>query len=215
MAEDEISLRKKMLKGTTTIGFVCSDGVVIGADSRATYGTTIASTEARKVWKIDDNLGLTIAGGVGDALEIIRMLKAHNEIYKMNEGRPMSPRSAASLLSIILQNNKMFPFYVGLIVAGVDDDTPQLYSMDPFGGTTEDSRFTTTGSGSEAANGYLEEVYKKMPVKDATKYVARALAIAMKRDSATGDSMIVATITKSGYTEYAGKALEKMVAQSK
>ena len=207
---DYKELYKERMKGTTTVGMVCSDGVVIGADTRATMDTFIASPEAKKVWKIDENLGLTIAGAVGDAQELIRIMKAQNEIYKMNEGRPLSPRSACSLLSIILQENKMMPFYVQLIIAGMDKDQPQLYNIDAIGGYTDETKFTATGSGSLTALGYVEDSYKKgMTAKDAIKNVARALAIAMKRDSATGDSMIIATITKAGYTEYTGKDLEK------
>ena len=206
---------KRYMKGTTTVGIVCSDGVVVGADSRATMDTFIASTEARKVWSIDSNLAMTIAGAVGDAQEIIRILKIQNEIYKMNESRPMSPKSAATLLSIILQENKMMPFYVQLIVAGVDDDNKgYVYNLDALGGFTEE-KFTSTGSGSLTALGYLEETYKPtMTIKDGIKVAARALSIAMRRDSATGNNITVASITKAnGYVEYTGKELEKATAQ--
>ncbi len=130
MEKNEI---EKHFKGTTTVGIICSDGVVIGADTRATMGDFIASPEVRKVHRIDANLALTIAGGVGDAQELIRILKAQNEIYKMNEGHSMSPKSANSLLSIILQANKMVPYYVQLIVAGVDGEEPQMYNLGPIG----------------------------------------------------------------------------------
>ena len=206
---------KRYMKGTTTVGIVCSDGVVVGADSRATMDTFIASTEARKVWSIDSNLAMTIAGAVGDAQEIIRILKIQNEIYKMNESRPMSPKSAATLLSIILQENKMMPFYVQLIVAGVDDDNKgYVYNLDALGGFTEE-KFTSTGSGSLTALGYLEETYKPtLTIKDGIKVAARALSIAMRRDSATGNNITVASITKTnGYVEYTGKDLEKATAQ--
>jgi proteasome beta subunit len=212
-----VSMMKKEMenytKGTTTIGIVCSDGVVIGADTRATMGDFIANTDVRKVWKIDNSLGLTIAGGVGDAQELIRILKAQNEIYKMNENRPMSPKSAASLLSIILQQTKMVPYYVQLIVAGVDGEDGQIYSLDPLGGSLEETKFTVTGSGTEVALGYLEDNYRKgMSTKDAIKSAAKALTLAAKRVSSTGDSMIIAVINKSGYTEYVGKELEKALA---
>ena len=206
---------KRYMKGTTTVGIVCSDGVVVGADSRATMDTFIASTEARKVWSIDSNLAMTIAGAVGDAQEIIRILKIQNEIYKMNESRPMSPKSAATLLSIILQENKMMPFYVQLIVAGVDDDNKgYVYNLDALGGFTEE-KFTSTGSGSLTALGYLEETDKPtLTIKDGIKVAARALSIAMRRDSATGNNITVASITKAnGYVEYTGKELEKATAQ--
>ncbi len=204
---------KKYMKGTTTVGIICGDGVVVGADTRATMDTFIASSEARKVWKIDDYLALTIAGSVGDAQELIRILKAQNEIYKMNENRQFSAKSAASLLSVIMQESKMVPFYNELIVAGMDDGMPALYVIDPIGGYTQESMFASTGSGSLTALGYIEDVYKKgMTAKEAVKGIAKALTIAMKHDSATGDNMIISTITKSGYTEYAGKDLEKILA---
>ncbi|HIH49884.1 MAG: proteasome subunit beta [Candidatus Micrarchaeaceae archaeon] len=207
MEKNEI---EKHFKGTTTVGIICSDGVVIGADTRATMGDFIASPEVRKVHRIDTNLALTIAGGVGDAQELIRILKAQNEIYKMNEGHSMVPKSANSLLSIILQANKMVPYYVQLIVAGMDGEEPQMYNLDPLGGYTEEKNFTVTGSGSEVAIGYLEDSFKKgTSTKDAVKIAARALAMAMKRNSATGDGMIIAAMTKSGYAEYTGKELEK------
>ena len=205
---------KKYMKGTTTVGIVCSDGVIVGADSRATMDTFIASTEARKVWMIDQNLAMTIAGAVGDAQEIIRILKIQNEIYKMNENRPMSPKSAATLLSIILQEKKMMPFYVQLIVAGVDGDDGYVYNLDALGGFTEE-KFTSTGSGSLTALGYLEEAYKPgITVKDGVKLAAKALGIAMRRDSATGNNITIGVMTKAnGYVEYTGKDLEKAVAQ--
>ncbi len=200
------------MKGTTTIGIVCSDGVVIGADTRASFDTFIASSEAKKVWRIDDNVGITIAGSVGDAQELIRVLKAENEIYKMNEGRALSPKSASSLLSIILQSNKMMPYMVQLIVAGIDNGEMQLFNLDPIGGYTVESKFTATGSGSMTALGYIEDVYRKgITVKEGVKDVARALAIAMKHDAVTGDNMNIATITKGGYTEYQGKDIDKFI----
>lgn len=205
---------KRYMKGTTTVGIVCSDGVVVGADSRATMDTFIASTEARKVWMIDQNLAMTIAGGVGDAQEVIRILKVQNEIYKMNENHPMNPKSAATLLSIILQENKMMPFYVQLIVGGVDGERGYVYNLDALGGFTEE-KFTSTGSGSLTALGYIEDAYKPgMALKDGVKLAAKALSIAMRRDSATGNNITVATISNAnGYVEYTGKDLEKFTAQ--
>ncbi|MCL4388924.1 proteasome subunit beta [Candidatus Marsarchaeota archaeon] len=211
--ELDLDLYKEFMKGTTTIGLICSDGVVVGADSRATMDTFIASTEARKVWKIDENVAMTIAGGVGDAEALIRIIKAQNEIYKMDERKPLSPKSATSLLSIILQDNKMMPGPLSNIVAGMDGTKPELYNLDPLGGYTVESKFTATGSGSITALGYLENVYAEdLSIKDGIKIVHKALTTAMKRDSATGNNILVAAITKSGYTEYADKDLEKAIA---
>ncbi|MGI0134323.1 MAG: proteasome subunit beta [Candidatus Micrarchaeaceae archaeon] len=214
MTMEATEIPRKLSTGTTTMALICSDGVVVGADTRATAGTFIANTEVRKVFKIDSNLSMTVAGSVGDAQELIRIIKAQNEIYKMNENRPLSPKSAASLLSIILQQNKMMPFYVELIVAGLDGDEPQIFNLDPIGGSVEESKFSATGSGSYVAIGFLEDMYKKgITTKEGVKGVARALQLAMRRDSATGNGMKITTITKSGYTEYTEKDIEKMSQQ--
>jgi proteasome beta subunit len=208
----DAQIYEKIMKGTTTVGVICSDGVVMGCDSRATMDFFIASTVARKIYKIDENLAITVAGSVGDAEELIRIVKAQNELYKMNEGKPLSPKAAASLLSIILQENKMLPFYVQLIVGGIGDEGPQLHSLDPIGGVTEEPQFTSTGSGSLTALGYLEEIYRKgMQTKDAVKNVAKAISIAMRRDAATGNNILIVTITKDGYKEYSGKDVEKFL----
>jgi proteasome beta subunit len=138
---------EKIMKGTTTIAMVCSDGVVIGADSRATMDNYIASSEAIKVFKIDDNLGMLIAGSVGDANYLVKVLKTQNEFYKMNEGKSLSPSSASSLISLILQENKFNPFYVGLIIAGLNKNVPEIYNIDIIGGSIKESRFTSVGSG--------------------------------------------------------------------
>ncbi len=211
----ENKIQPKYMKGTTTVAMVYSDGVVMGVDSRATMGTFIASTEARKLWKIDNNLAMTIAGVVGDAQEIIRILKIQNEIYKMNENRPLSPKAAASLLSIILQQTKYAPFLIQLILGGVDSNNkPQLYSIDAYGGYTSEAKFTSTGSGSLTALGYIESLYKDdLTTKEAIRGAAKAVAIAMRRDAATGNNITVATITRSGFKEYTGKDLDKFLSE--
>jgi proteasome beta subunit len=198
--------------GTTTLALVCNDGVIMGADMRASGGTYIFSAEAIKIYKIDDNLGMTIAGGVGDAEYLVKILKMQSEIYKMGEGKSMTPKSATSILSLIMQENKMMPYYVEILIGGLTKGMPEVYSIDPVGGYIKDSKFTSSGSGSIAATGYIESVYQEgMSTQDAAKHVAKALKIAMKRDSATGDGIRIVTITKRGYREYSKDEVERLL----
>jgi proteasome beta subunit len=209
---DAKEISDKIMKGTTTVAIVCADGVVIGADTRATMDTYIASTEAIKAFKIDDNLGMLIAGGVGDANYLVKFLKTQNEFYKMNEGKSLSPASAASLLSIILQENKFNPYYVGLIVAGLNKTTPEIFNIDFAGGAIKESRFTSVGSGMFSAMGYLDSVYTAgFTATEGVKHAAKALQIAMKRDAATGDNMKLIAITKKGFREYTPEEVEKLL----
>ena len=209
---DHKSIVENIRHGTTTIGIVCTDGVAMGADVRATYGTYISSGEAIKIHRIDDNLAMTIAGGVGDAEYLVKLLKMQNELYRMNEGKAMTPTSATSILSLVLQENKMMPYMVELILGGMNKDRPEIYDIDPVGGYIKESRYSSTGSGSIAATGYLESIYTPdLTTQEATKHVAKALRIAMKKDSATGDGIKVVTITKKGYKELSKDEVEKLL----
>src|SRR3989441_10264786 len=76
--------------GTTTLGLACKDGAVLAADRRATAGTMIAHKHTQKVYKIDDNLGLTTAGLVGDLQHLARYITAQAELYKLKPNLPKS-----------------------------------------------------------------------------------------------------------------------------
>ncbi|MCK4970361.1 MAG: proteasome subunit beta, partial [Thermoplasmata archaeon] len=66
--------------GTTTTALVCKNGVVMATEHRATAGTLIAHKKTQKLFKIDDNLGLTVAGLVGDAQTLARYITAEAEL---------------------------------------------------------------------------------------------------------------------------------------
>ncbi|HEY3420824.1 MAG TPA: archaeal proteasome endopeptidase complex subunit beta [Methanomassiliicoccales archaeon] len=197
--------------GTTTIGIVNSDGVVLASEHRATMGNFIAHKETQKVFKIDDNLGLTTAGLVGDAQVLARYVKAEVELYKLRRQAPMSVKAAATLMSNILRRGggSQGFFYVGLIVGGHDSEGGHVYSLDAAGGSIPDN-YISVGSGSPYAYGVLEDHYKKdLPLSDSIDLAIRALNAAMKRDSASGDGMAIITITKDGYVEVSDEEISK------
>lgn len=184
----------KILKGTTTVGIVFKDGVVVAADKRATMGSYIAARNVEKVHLIADKMALTIAGGVGDAQSLVRMLRAELELYKYSKGGNLSVEGAATLLSNVLQGNKYYPYFVQLILAGYDSKA-RLYDFDLVGGMNPQD-YTATGSGSPVAIGIIEEHFKKdMSKDDAIRLAATAVDSAMKRDSATGEGIDLIVIT--------------------
>jgi len=200
----------KKFKGTTTVGLVCSDGVVVAADKRATMGYFIANRDVQKVFPIDEHLALTVAGGVGDAQALVRVMQAQVKLYKLENNKKMSVGAAATLLANILHQYKFFPFYVQMLVAGIDGE-PRIFNLDPLGGTTEE-KFVSTGSGSLTAYGYLENAYEDgMNVKDGLKVAARAVATAMKRDCASGDGIDLVSITKSGVKTLGKSEVKKLL----
>lgn len=196
--------------GTTTVGIVCKDGVVMGADMRATMGNLISHKETQKLFKIDDHMGLTIAGLVGDAQVLARWLTAEVELYKVKRGTEMSVKAASTLLANIMNQRKFAPFYVQLLVGGVDLEGNHMYSLDSAGGSIPD-KFVTTGSGSVFVYGVLEDHYKDdMTMDEGLDLAIRGITAAMKRDSASGDGMNVTAITrKGGYHLLSKEEVEK------
>jgi len=111
---------EKILKGTTTIGLACSDGVILLADKRASMGSFIASKKAKKVHRINDCIGATIAGSVGDAEAVIRLIQAEAALYEMNNKERMSTKAAANMVANVLQESKYYPYMIEVLIGGFD-----------------------------------------------------------------------------------------------
>ncbi len=196
-------------KGTTTLGLVCKDGVVLASERRATMGTLIAHKTTKKVFKLDDNMGLTTAGLVGDLQLLARYITAEVELYKLKKNGPMTVKAVSTLTANILSGRRYFPYWVQLIIGGIDDEGPHVYSLDMAGGNIPD-RYVTSGSGSPYVYGVLEDNYKDdIDVKEGADLAIRAISAAMRRDAASGDGIDVITITKKGYSEMGDKEIEK------
>ena len=190
-----------VLKGTTTIGVVCKDGVILASDTRVTMGFYIAHKFGKKVYKIDDHLGMTIAGTVADAQRVVDILTANAQLYRINLNRPMPVNSAARLVANLLFSARYIPLATQVLIGGVDDTGPHVFNLDPFGSLTEE-KSVSTGSGSPIAYGILEDKYKEnMPIVEVLPIVVKAVNAAMKRDIASGNNYNVIVIDNNGYRE--------------
>ncbi len=201
---------QEQLKGTTTVGLVFDDGVVLATEKRATMGYMIASKRAKKVYQIAERIGMTTAGGVGDAQQLARVITVECSLYQIRRGRNMTVAAAATLLSNILNNNRYYPFYVQLLVGGMDEAGAGLYSVDAMGGATSEEDIVATGSGSPMAYGVLEDRYKKgLNEEEAVSLAVRAIRSAIKRDAGSGEGVHVVVITKEGYKEIPDDDIQK------
>jgi len=197
---DPKMIENTMLKGTTTVGMVCKDGVVLATDTRVTAGGYVAHRQGKKVYQIDKHLGMTIAGVVADAQDIVEVLKANTRIFQLEKDRPMAVSAASRLTANMLFQNRG-ALMVQALVGGVDDTGPHLFSIDPLGSVNEESCIAT-GSGSPVAYGVLEnQFHEGLSVQEGIVVAAQAIFSAMKRNAYTGDSFAVVVIDQSGYRE--------------
>jgi proteasome beta subunit len=145
---------------------------------------------------------MTIAGGVADAQNLVDIMRYNANIYRLQNKEPMPVRSAARLCSNVLFNQRFFPYYVQIIMAGfTESEGGLIYNIDLFGSITTE-KFISTGSGSPVAYGYLESEYREgMSVNDAYKVAMHAVAAAIRRNAGTGDNINVVIIDKAGYRD--------------
>jgi proteasome beta subunit len=195
--------------GTTTIGMIAKDCVVLASDQRATMGFLIASKTAKKIYKITDRIGATIAGSVADAQSIMELLAAEAKLFEIQRGRPIRVKALTRLLSNIMFQGRG-AYMLGSLVGGFDDEGPQVYYTDFVGSVIPDN-YVANGSGSPVALGVLEAEYKEdLPKKKAIELAVRAIAAAIERDAATGNSILVSVIDKDGYQEIPKETIMKL-----
>src|SRR5688500_4928950 len=199
-------------KGTTTCALTCTDGVALAADTRASAGFFIADRHVMKIQKVDKHLGMTIAGGVADAQNLVDIRRYNANIYRLTNRELMPIKSAARLCSNVLFNQRFYPYYVQIILAGYDNKAGgQIYNIDLFGSMTSE-KFISTGSGSPVAYGYLESEFKdNLSVNESYKIAIQAIAAAIRRNAGTGDNINAVIIDKDGYRELSKEKKESVV----
>ena len=201
---------KDLKKGTTTLGLVCTDGIVMATEMRATMGNLIGHKTTQKLFRISDNMALTVAGLVGDAQMLARWLSAEVKLYELKTGTTMSLKAASTLMANIMNGRRYMPFWVQLLLGGIDSEGGHVYSLDAAGGSIPD-KFQTTGSGSPFVYGVLEDRFMEdLSVEQGKVLGVRALTAAMKRDSASGDGISMCVIDSNGYHRVSPEDIAKI-----
>jgi proteasome beta subunit len=189
------------IPGATTVGVVCTDGVILASEKRVSYGYMIMSKVGKKVFKITDRIGAACAGLVSDMQILVREAEAYANLFNLDAGRPIAVKSAAKVMSNLLFSRRLVPLLTQTIIGGIDEDGASIYILDVLGSVIPD-RFAAVGSGAEIAVGVLEEGFKEgMVVKDAKDLVVRAMRSAISRDIMSGDGADFLMITKEGIQE--------------
>ena len=212
------SLGSAVYHGTTTVGLVCADGVVLATDTRVTAGGFIAHKRGKKLLKIDENIAMTISGGVADAQNVVDTLRYYANLYRIERGRLMPVKAAAQVVSNVLFSSRLYPYIADVLVGGIDSTGGSVFSVDIFGSMNQE-KMVATGSGSPVAYGVLESEFKEgLPAAKVYPLAAKAIISATRRNAATGDSFDVAVLDKSGYREIAeqekGRLLEQFTGHS-
>jgi proteasome beta subunit len=197
--------------GTTTVGVLCKDCVILGADKRATAGHFIASKDVNKVQQITDYMAVTTAGTVSDIQLLVKLIKAELKLKEIRTNKKPSVKEGANLLAGMVYSNirkmSMIPGVSHFLIGGFDTQQ-RLYDLYPDGSISEITNFVSSGSGSVMAYGVLETSYKHgMSEEEGINLIKKALNAAIQRDSASGEGIDIYVLDKKGFR----LALQKII----
>ena len=210
-------MEDKIKHGTTTVGLVCKDGVILAADRRATAGHLVANKKTEKVQQISDYMAITTAGLVSDAQLFTRVIKAQLALLRIRKnGKEPTVEEASNLLSSMSYTNirrpSMVPGIVGFLLGGHDKKGHHLYEIGCDGSAEMADDYRADGSGSVFALGVLEALYvPDMTLEEGVKVAVRAISAALQRDIYTGNGIDVVTITASGVTKVLSKEVNAVL----
>lgn len=200
---DEEVLKNAVKSGTTTVGVMFKDGVVIGTESQATAGYTVASKTAQKLFEINKFTAATISGGVADAQYVVDQIKALSKLREVEDGKVPEPKYIANVTRNILFSGRSY-FLAMMIVGGYsqNEDKGKLYGIDLLGTLFEEDNYLSFGSGSPFSLGVLESDWKPNLTKDeAIELIKTAISSSRERDAASGFNIQITVIDKNGYTQ--------------
>ncbi|MAG08068.1 proteasome subunit beta [Candidatus Woesearchaeota archaeon] len=207
---------EQLKTGTTTVGIVGKDCIILAADKRATAGFLIADKKSEKIYKITDNIAVTMAGTVSDAQLLLKYAESELRLKKIRTGLDCSVKEAANLLARFVYYNirkmSMIPGIAHFVLGGKDSTGFYLYDIYADGSITLIDDYISSGSGSVMAYGVLETLFRKdTSLDEGVKLAVKCVNAAIQRDAASGNGLDVVSITSEGAKKIVEKQLDTTI----
>ncbi|MBW2970919.1 archaeal proteasome endopeptidase complex subunit alpha [Candidatus Woesearchaeota archaeon] len=176
--------KKTVRQGSTAIGFVCKDGVLLVTDKRIVDKLVVVDA-VEKIFQIDDHIISTASGILSDARVLIERAQLKSQQHRVTYDTPVDTttivKDIANLKQLCTQSGGLRPFGVSLLVAGIDEDGPKLFETDPTGIYFQ-YRASVIGEGETEVEEMLHKEYKdnltideclKLAIKALTKFLGK------------------------------------------
>ena len=190
----------EFMPGATVVGISFSNGVILAAEKRVSFGNFVVNKTIKKTFTVTDHVGAACAGMVADMQILVRQVEALAKIRKLETRREVPPNSVAKLMSVIMFERRYFPLLTQVIVGGINVK-PEIYTLDPLGSVLPDE-YAAVGTGAEMALGIIDAEFKPNMTEEKAKELAiRAIKSAIQRDASSGDGIDVLVVSKTGHKE--------------
>ena len=178
-------------------------GVILGADSRTTTGSYIASRISDKIEPIHSRIFCLRSGVSAHTQTLAKYVRHYLSQYAVNE-QSNSPEVgvAARLFQVMAYSNKDF-LRAGIIIAGWDEVAgPQVFEV-VLGGSMMQLPYAISGSGSGYIYGYCDANWKEnMTEAEAIQFVVNSLSLAISRDGSSGGIIRYAVVRPEGVSRH-------------
>ncbi|GLI62227.1 hypothetical protein VaNZ11_004824 [Volvox africanus] len=186
-------------QGSCAVGLKSDTHVVLATLKRS---QSELSSFQRKVFKIDDHMGIAIAGLTGDGRSLCKYMRNecinHRYVYESSMPVGRLVRQIADKSQVCTQRSWKRPYGVGLLVAGVDPRGPHIFSSCPSGNYYE-YKAIAIGARSQAAKTYLEKHLESFPsatLDELVQHGLRALQSSLSEGELTDANSSVAVVGK-------------------
>jgi len=185
-------------RGTTAICCRNEHSVVFAVEKKSSELQEVIGSE--KIFKIDDHIGVAIAGLTADARVLVERARVQAQVNLLNYDEKISVKDSTlnicEYLQLFTQNAGVRPFGVSLLIAGIDSDgKASLFLTDPSGALWGYKAFAI-GSGATEARAFLEENYKEDMSDEELKLLPLKTLKELMGDNLNKDSCDVAFILK-------------------
>ena len=145
------------------IGIAFNDFVLLAADRTMTFSILAVKQDVDKMVRLDDRLLLAVSGEAGDTMQFAELMQKNVQLYRIRNGFPLSPESAAHFVRRNLADSlrSRSPYQVNCLLAGYDSVTsqPLLFHMDHLA-TSVQLPFAMHGYGQFVSTSIMDRSYR-------------------------------------------------------
>jgi len=216
----QVEYAKKTVKqGSTAIGIMCKDGVLLIADKRI-VDTLVVPESVEKIWQIDDHIGATASGILSDARVLIERAQLTAQQHRVTYDSEIDTlgvvKDICNLKQITTQSAGFRPFGVSILVAGIDEDGPKLYETDPTGIFFR-YKASVIGEGETEVEDILHKKYRDdITIEDGLKLALSSLSKILDKNFSADriDAAYIRTDEKK-FTKVSKAKIDKMLKEVK
>ena len=215
---DENISKNILSTGTSLVGIVCKDGVVMAGDRKTTAGGQIVMNKNKqKVSQLNNYLVISGTGTASDIELAKKLITAQLKLKELKDKQRPTVKEAANMIAMSSYKNirqpSVIPFMAGLMVGGLNENgDAELYSVEPAGSVMEVEDFDANfSSGMPYILGLLERMYKKdLTIEEGVELAIDSIKASSERDTASGHGVDVFTITRDGIKHVIKQTVEKV-----